>query len=140
MPPVVALFSAPIIGGITLGGIVGGALASTALSYIANGLLGQEPEQPAFGEESRDRQLMLRASAAPHRLIYGSRMLVSGVLVYAQNSGANNEYIHLVMVVAGHELAVTPHHYFLGDEIVLAHQIDGSGNVIAGKFANHVRF
>ena len=53
--------------------------------------------------ELRDLQQVVRSSVEPHRVIYGTRRL-SGPLTYVANSGADKEFIHLIVPVAGHRV------------------------------------
>lgn len=80
------------------------------------------------------RTVMVRDPIAPQRLIYG-QVLVSGTIVYMQTTGTKNEYLHLVIALAGHECHEIGDIYF-GSEVV---PLDGSGLPTSGRFVGHAR-
>jgi hypothetical protein len=86
------------------------------------------PSLKALGTE-----VNVRDPAAPRQIIYGQRR-VSGVLYPVGTSGTNNEYLHLLVLVAGHEVEELGTVYFNDEEVTL----DGSGNA-TGKYAGFVR-
>ncbi len=90
---------------IAKGALVGGSMA--ALSSV----LVKKPQQPNFTSQLRDRKVTVRAATEPLRVIYG-RTKVAGVLVFAESSGSKNEYMHLVLALAGHEVAEIGEVYF----------------------------
>ena len=78
-------------------------------------------------------EVNVRDPAAPRQIIYGRRR-VSGVMYPAGTSGSKNEYLHILLLVAGHEVQELGDVYF-NDELV---SLDGSGNG-TGKWAGYVR-
>lgn len=113
------------------------AMAFTAASMALNGSLSgsSQPETPSFISEAKARTQMIRASTEPRRIIYGEA-LCSGVLVYAASTGAKNEYLHLVITLAAHQVQSIGTIYF-NDEAV--GDLDAGGNVVNGRFAGKVR-
>lgn len=79
------------------------------------------------------RTLTVREAAASRKIVYG-RCRVGGVLVYIATSGASNEYVHMVIVHAGHECEAI-NDVYLNDVVV---PLDGSGNA-TGTYAGYVR-
>lgn len=77
---------------------------------------GRQQQIPTFQAESRDRQILIRSSVEPRRTIYG-RQAVSGPLVYAEATGTTNEFLHIVIALAGHEVDSIGDIY-LNDELV----------------------
>ena len=69
------------------------------------------------------RAIMTRDPIAPRRLIYG-QVLVSGTLVFLHTTGTNNQTLHLIIALAGHEVEEIGDIYF-GDEVV---PFNGSGD------------
>jgi hypothetical protein len=55
-----------------------------------------------YNDQQKDRQQMVQSATAARSIVYG-RARVSGPLVYAQSTGSQNEYMHLVIALAGHE-------------------------------------
>jgi hypothetical protein len=124
-----------VIGTISVAAVVGGVAllgASYAFSAYQNNRL---KKSLAAQQQSIDngRTVMSRDPIAPRRLIYG-QVLVSGTLVFVTTTGIKNEYLHLVLVLAGHECEEIGSIYFDGTEIPL----DGSGNA-TGTYAGAVR-
>ncbi len=116
----------------------GQAFAVNLALSVLGGLLADSPSQPSgggFSAEARGRQVVIRSATEPHRIVYGE-VSVAGPLVFAHVSGGNNEYLHLVVPVAGHEVDGIPYVY-LNDERIGT--LDTDGNCISGTFAGHVR-
>ena len=80
--------------------------------------------------ELRDHTVIVRSATEPQKLIYG-RAVVSGPLTYACNSGPNNEWLHMVIPLAGHECDAIEEVYF-NDEALGT--LDGNGYVTQGRF------
>lgn len=97
-----------------------GALAATAASaVIANNMKpGQQQGMPTFQSESKDRQTVVRSAVEPRRIVYG-RVAVSGPLVYAESTGPANNYLHLIIPVAGHEVEAIDQVYFNDEALPL---------------------
>jgi hypothetical protein len=103
---------------VATGGIGGAALFQFGAAMALGGasqLLAPKPQKPEFSslggaegggsliQQQRQRLQTVRSSVAARQIIYGETV-VSGVLVAAFSSGADNEYIHLVLALAGHEV------------------------------------
>jgi hypothetical protein len=95
-----------------------GALAALAVSaVIANNTKpGRQQGFPNFQAEAKDRQTVIRSSVEPRRIVYGLAA-VSGPLAYAESTGSNNEFIHLIIPLAGHEVDAIGEVY-LNDEVL----------------------
>jgi hypothetical protein len=77
-----------------------------------------------------DRGIMTRSPTSPRQKIYGQAK-VSGTVVFIATSGAKNEYLHIVVTLAGHEVEEIGSVYFNEDEV-----LTGSGDGYAtGKYA-----
>lgn len=109
-------------------------LAVTAFSGLLS-KSGKQQSQPTYQAEARDRLQTIRSAVETRRIVYGQAM-VSGPLVYAESTGGGNEYLHLVIALAGHECEEIGDVYF-NDEAV--GMLDGSGNVTSGRFAGYAR-
>jgi hypothetical protein len=84
--------------------------------------------------DSQDRKVMVRDNLAPRRVIYGT-IKVSGPLALMHATGATNQYLHLVIMVASHEVDSFVKLFVNQEEVT----VDGSGMVTTGRFANKVR-
>lgn len=78
---------------------------SLALGFISQAIAGKPKPLGTLSltDAARGRTIMIRGSVEPHRVIYGESM-VSGPLVFIASSGAGNEYLHMIVALAGHEV------------------------------------
>jgi hypothetical protein len=105
-------------------------IAVTAASMGASKLLQKKP--PGFGDASlADRTQMVRSPISARQIIYGETR-VSGTMVYISTTGTKNEYLHLVIALAGHEVEEIGDVYF-NDELALT----GAGSAASGRFAGY---
>ena len=105
-------------------------IAVTAASMGASKLLQKKP--PGFGDASlADRTQMVRSPVSARQIIYGETR-VSGTMVYISTTGTKNEYLHLVIALAGHEVEEIGEVYF-NDELALT----GAGSAASGRFAGY---
>jgi hypothetical protein len=133
----------PVVFSTVLGFIGGGpwgaalAFAGSALGFVL-GALAPKPKKPKLdtGGPLADRQQVIRQSVAPRDVVYGTAVK-SGTLAYAASTGTGNEFLHLVIALAGHKIGAFLD-IWLNDEIVGA--LDVNGVVTTGRFANKARF
>ena len=69
-----------------------------------------------------------KAPTAPYRIIYGESR-VGGTIVYAETTSSTNEFLHMVIVLAGHEVDDIPT-IFLGDDAVALETSSNDSNGI----------
>jgi len=69
-----------------------------------------------------------KAPTAPYRIIYGTSR-VGGTIVYAETTSSTNEFLHMVIVLAGHEVDDIPT-IFLGDDAVALETSSNDSNGI----------
>ena len=87
------------------------------------------PKMPSFSDSSlSERGQMVRSPIAARSIIYG-RCRVSGTIVYISTTGTKNEYLHLVVALAGHEVEAIDTIYFNDEEVPL------TGNQPTGFYA-----
>jgi hypothetical protein len=102
-------------------------IVTIGLSMAASRLLA--PKMPSMGDLN-DRGIMTRSPTSARQIIYGQAK-VSGTVVFLATSGARNEYLHIVVTLAGHEVEESGSVYFNEDEV-----LTGSGDGYAtGKYA-----
>jgi len=102
-------------------------IVTIGLSMAASRLLA--PKMPSMGDLN-DRGIMTRSPTSARQIIYGQAK-VSGTVVFLATSGARNEYLHIVVTLAGHEVQEIGEVYF-NEDLVLT----GSGDGYAtGKYA-----
>ena len=135
MPPVVLALT-PIIGAFAAKLAVNFAV-SIAIGFVMQALAPKPKSPKNRNLEDRGSPQMVRSTTEPHQVIYGTAK-VSGPLVFAEVTGSGKKYLHLVVSLAGHELTSIDSIFFNDVEITPG-DLDGSGNVTNGRFANHVR-
>ena len=74
-----------------------------ALSAITAGMNKAPAAQMPATVELRNRQHIVRSTVANRNIVYG-RAMVSGPVVFAEVHGEKNSILHLVVVIAGHEV------------------------------------
>jgi hypothetical protein len=138
MPPIVpflaAIGTALTVGAATgaLAAVIGGAFlfGIGALSYMASTM----KVDYAKPDNDKSRQSTVKSTVEPQKIIYGEA-LVSGPITFVGVSGNNNEVMHHVIALAGHEVdAITD--IWLDDQSILENQFNGSGLVTSGTFQN----
>lgn len=106
MPESVALYLAAAGMSEAAAAAVANALVATAASMVINAAataLTKKPGQRSFSDLANDRTVSVRAPIAPHRHVYG-RVRVGGTIVAAASSGPRNQFMHMVIVLAAHEV------------------------------------
>jgi hypothetical protein len=89
--------------------------AITAASMAASKLLA--PKMPSFSDSSlSDRSQLVRNPISARTIVYG-KCRVSGTIVYLSTTGTKNEFLHIVLTLAGHEVEAIDEVYF-NDELV----------------------
>ena len=84
---------------------IGWAAAATAfaigagLSVVSRALM----PKPSIGAQMQGNSVTVREPAVSRKIIYG-RARVGGAIVYLDSTGTDNEYLHLVVAVAGHAI------------------------------------
>ena len=124
-------------------GIIGSGLFAAATSF-ALGLLSQAlapsidtPEfSPLVAKEVKNVRQFIEP-ITPWKLVYG-RKRVSGPIVAASTSADDNKFLHLIIVLASHELTSIDT-IMLDDEPIFNEEMDAGGNVISGKFNGFAR-
>lgn len=87
----------------------------------------------AEAARQQGRGVMVRDPVATRVAIYGEAK-VSGSIPFMTTSGTKNEYLHIIVALAGHECEEIRDIYF-GSEVV---PLDGSGGA-TGTYAGHAR-
>jgi len=147
VPPVIAGVAAGI-GAYTSGfvisetiGLLGSAIivgvATTGLQFLSQALA-PKPKRPELRPPvDKGITQLIRGSSEPRKVIYGERP-VSGVLVFAEVTGSSKEFLHMVVVLAGHQVQSIGT-VFLNDEPIDDSDMDANGNVGSGRFNAHLR-
>jgi hypothetical protein len=90
-------------------------IALTAASMAASKLLA--PKAPSYSDASlSQRSQMVRSPISARNVVYG-RCRTSGTVVYMSTTGSTNQWLHMVVTLAGHEIQEIEEIYF-NDELV----------------------
>lgn len=137
MPPAVIAAAATYGAQIAIGAEIAIALKLAAVTFVVAGasyLYSQQQSRSAFSNEAQGRMVSRRDPIAPHRVIYG-RVRTGGTVVYMETTEVSNEYLHLVVVLACHEVNSIEKIYFDDHEVTL----DGNGDATDSRYAGYVR-
>ncbi|TXL70098.1 hypothetical protein FHP25_35850 [Vineibacter terrae] len=128
MPP--AVFVA--IGMSAVAASIASAVASIVISIGLGMLQRALTKKPKMKGDGIDTKVTVRQPNAPWRVIYG-KTRVGGTYAFVHCTD-NNQHLHLVIMLAGHEVEEIGDIWF-DDEVV---PLDGAGNA-TGKYAGYVR-
>ena len=73
-----------------------------AIQYAFQAISGRKKPtlpSPAFSEENESRKVMVRSTVANRSVMYGAT-LTSGPILFADTSGTDNKYLHLIVPVS----------------------------------------
>ena len=112
-----------------------GLILNFAIGQITSKIGQEKGGGGTFATESQDRRHIVRSAIAPHRVIYGE-VSVSGHLTYAGTSGSGDQFMHMVITLAGHECEAIGDIY-LNDELLP--DLDGNGFPVSGDYKDYVR-
>lgn len=129
------------IGGAIQGALIGFSQTGTPWGAVAGAFVGgfgvgdakrsaRNKARDAYNAAQSDRAQMVQSATAPQTIIFG-RARASGPIAYAQASGDMGEFLHLIVLHAGHECDGAETAYF--NETALT--LDGSGYVTNSEFS-----
>jgi hypothetical protein len=94
-------------------------VASTMILGAVGKTLAPKIDPPKLGTTLESGiQTTLKAPTSPYRVIYGTTR-VGGTIVYAETTSSTNEFLHLVIVLAAHEVDDITTIYFNDDAVDL---------------------
>jgi hypothetical protein len=130
-PTTVGAFILKSLGATTL---ATSAIASFVVGYIAitavtSWALRALAPKPSFGAGSRGLLVNAREATAPQQIVYGE-IRKGGTVTFIESTGDTNQYLHQVIVLAGHEVNSIGDIY-INDEVVT---LDGDGFVTDAKW------
>lgn len=132
-----ALMSAISVGaGVVAGEIAAAAIFTTlAQRFVFFAILGaiSKSLQKTPAITSQGTTVTGTNTVAPRRIVYG-KTRVGGTIVYMEGTDSN-EYLHMVITLAGHEIESVESVYFNDEEVTF----DGSGNVNSGTYSGKAR-
>ncbi len=140
-----AALEGAVIAGITISAWAAAAIGMTVgllISTAGNMLLASMQKKPSVPDTAQDRKQAVRSGIEPHRIVYG-RALVSGPVLYIGSSGDDNEFFHIVVALAGHEVEEIEEVWINDYQITLvprgtdADGLDQAGGALGGKVIIH---
>jgi len=119
----------------TTAGLVGTFIISAGSQLVlgaVNKKLAPSLDIPEMGTNLQQGTMVTaKSGVSPQRIIYG-KTRVGGVMVYAESTGTTNEFLHIIITVAGHEINNITKVFFNEDEVPLTQ--DGSDSNGIGRF------
>jgi hypothetical protein len=115
-----------------IGGLAGFVVSSGLRAALSSDT--KQADQQSFTSQATQRTVVIRSPVAPRQTIYG-RCMASGPLIFGASSADNNT-IHLVIALAGHECTGIDEIWF-GDDLLGAR--DANGNVTTGAYAGYAQ-
>jgi len=94
----------------------------------------QRRQRAAIENSLRDRSITVRSAEEPHRIVYG-RAKVSGPIAFAHSVGTSNSELHLLTVLAAHQIDGAEQVWF-NDELLPLTPTAGvfNGSVLSGRY------
>ena len=119
----------------TTAGLVGTFIISAGSQLVlgaVNRKLAPDIDIPEIGTNLQQGTMVTaKSGVAPQRVIYG-KTRVGGTMVYAESTGSTNEFLHIIITVAGHEINNITKVFFNEDEVPLTQ--DGSDSNGIARF------
>ena len=116
-----------------------------AIQYAFQAVSGRKKPtlpSPAFSEENESRKVMVRSTVANRSVMYGET-LTSGPILFADTSGTDNKYLHLIVPAShtdyGYGINSIDKVYLNDTAITLSTDLDGSNVVNTGDYNGKVR-
>jgi hypothetical protein len=110
-----------------------GTVVSVGASFAMNAIM--SGDRPNLNTQVQDRKQMVRGTTEARQAIYGAAR-VSGALVYAGSSGANKEFLHLVLALATHRCRAIGQ-IWLNGTLIEPSQLDANGNITDTRHPLH---
>ncbi len=123
----IAVYAPAFLANISGGAIAKGSLLSRAIISVGTSMilgavgksLAPKIDAPKLGTTlEQGIQTSVKSPTAPYRAIYGSTR-VGGTIVFAETTSSTNEFLHLVIVLAAHEVDDISTIYFNDDAVAL---------------------
>jgi hypothetical protein len=129
-----ALAATTVAFGVTVAGVVGYVATSLVTSWALKALAPKPDFSSAGINSSRGLLVNQKDAIAPHDFVYGE-VRKGGAITYYETTGADNLYLHQIIVLAGHEVDAIGDIY-LNDEVAT---LDGSGFVTSSPWGSKIR-
>ena len=115
-----------------------------ALAAVSGGSFGRSRPRirsatTTLPSSAQDRVQNLRSAVDSHVAVYGTARVGVRPWVYAESSGADQRFLHLIGPLAGHEIAEVTELLLDDERIDWASDVDGDGNVLASSNGRFTR-
>lgn len=123
---------AAVIGSEAVAALIVNFAISQAISFVLSSFT--KPKAGGYQAEIQDRSVVVRSSIQPRNIIYGD-VVTSGPLIFAASSDKGtdvNKYLHLVVMLAAHQVLAIDEVYLNEDSIPL----DANGYATSAKYAS----
>lgn len=138
-----AAVSAGLVVAGSFGATLIGAAVGLVVSIAGSMLLSAFSKKPSLPEYGQDRKQAVRSAIEPRRVVYG-RVMVSGPVVFMGSSGTQQEYLNIVVPVAGHPIDDFEEVWINNERIILADPgvggmdaLDRAGGALGGTVRIH---
>jgi hypothetical protein len=119
----------------TVGVFLVTAATYVGISLVTSWVMSALAPKPSFGDlTSRGLLVNAKDAIAPHEFVYG-RVRKGGVVTYYETTGADNTFLHQIIVLAGHEVDAIESIYINDEEVTL----DGAGVVTSSPWNGKIR-
>ena len=116
----------------TMAAAIKGAVVSMALTAASKALA---PKPPSIGLQDQKRTVTIREPNATRKLIYGETR-IGGNIVHIQSTN-DDEYLHMVIVMAAHEIESFESIYFNDDELTISNNVTTAPDKFDGLVKIH---
>jgi hypothetical protein len=121
------------------GTVAATSFAAMAVGYIATTVvtswaMSALTPKPNLGSAMQGTLVNARDPASPQEYVYGT-VRKGGIVTYIEATGATNQFLHMIICLAGHEVSSIGDIY-INDEVVT---LDGSGFVTSQNWARSQR-
>ena len=129
-----ALGGAAVVG--TVGTFLITAGAYIGVSLVTSWAVSALSPKPSLGGQQGQKGTLVnsREAAAPQEYVYGTTRK-GGTITYLEATGSDNQYLHMIITLAGHEVASIGSIY-VDDDVVT---MDGSGFVTSQNWNSKIR-
>jgi hypothetical protein len=110
--------------------VLTGIILSVGVSLVLGAvskLFAKKSGSSALAHQMSSRTVTSRQAVAPWQIMYGKNR-AGGIITFLHTTGANNEFLHIVITLAGHEVNAIPLMYFDGVNVPLNGSGDATGN------------
>lgn len=148
MPPVIIAAAGAVVSSVATAAVagtlatltLGTVLANVAVAVVLSGVsmaLAPKPKKASTTQQINSSTFAVRQPAESRKLVYGQTR-IADVYGLVTSPDVNNEYLHLVVILCGHEVAEIGE-VWASDYCIPPDWCDADGNVTQGRYAGVMR-